>query len=175
MSRDDDNGRSGTGCTIVLILCVVVLLCGGGMVALVGGGIYLARQQSIKAWEAEREAREQALLDQLRAMQGGEKPLPPGAHAVAIGPEGEIFWDDQPIDAARLTEILSTLAPAHERAAIPIYIRPGIGAPQETIDQVRELAQEYHEVVDPPPSPRIDLAPEPADEPEPPSGSKPQR
>lgn len=173
MTQDDDSGAWGTGCAVVMALCVILLLCGGGLVVLVGGSFYIVRRQVAEAQQAEMVAREQAIMAELQSASGlSETPLPPGAHVIAIGPDGELFWDNKPIEMAQLEQTLRQLAPSERRAAIPIYIRPGLGAPEETIQKVRDLTTGYDQVVEPPPVSQIRIAPEPADEPPPPAKSR---
>lgn len=165
MTNHEDSSGWGSGCAVVLSLCVILLLCGGGLIVLVGGSFYLVQRQVIEARQAEMEARQQAIMAELQAAGGlAETPLPPGAHVIAIGPDGELFWDSQPVDMAQLQQTLKQLAPQERRAAIPIYIRPGIGAPEETIDKVRDLTAGYDEVVEPPPASQMHIAPEPGEE-----------
>lgn len=152
MSNDDDRRSWGAGCLLVLVGGVVLLACGGGMAVIVTG-LYYAQE----AQRADMEAR-------IEAMRMGERPLPPGAHAIAIGPEGELFWDDQPIDAARLEQILDNLVPPEKRPTTGIVIRPGIGAPQQVVDQVVEMSEEYDEIVEPLPMSVLRNAPGPAGE-----------
>jgi hypothetical protein len=152
MSNGDDRRTWGAGCVLLLIGGVLLVACGGGLV-LVAGWLYYAQESRRAAIEAQNEA-----------MRMGERPLPPGAHAIAIGPEGELFWDDEPIDMARLKEILANLVPPEERRKTGIVIRPGIGAPQQVVDQVLELSEEYDEIVEPLPMSVLRNAPGPAGE-----------
>lgn len=154
-----DNGRNswGAGCLLLLAGGVLLLLCGGG-VALVISGLYYARDMQ----RAEMEAR-------IRAMQQGERPLPPGAHAVAIGPEGELFWDDEPIDLAGLERKLEQIPPG-ERETTGIVIRPGMGAPQQVVDQVVKMSEDFDEIVEPLPMSLLRSTPAPAGESDPSRG-----
>jgi hypothetical protein len=175
MTQDDDSGAWGTGCAVVMALCVILLLCGGGLV-LVGGSFYIVRRQAAAAQQAEMVAREQAIMAELQSAAGlSEAPLPPGSHVIAIGPDGELFWDNQPVAMAQLEQTLQQLAPQQNRPSIPIYIRPGLGAPEETIQKVRDLTADYDQVVEPPPVSQIHLAPEPAGAPPPPIKSRGNR
>jgi hypothetical protein len=174
MTQDDDSGSWGTGCAVVLAVCVILLLCGGGFVVLVGGSFYLARRQAAEAQQAAMIAREQAIIAELQSSSGlGETPLPPGAHVIAIGPDGEVFWDNDLVELAQLSQTLRQLAPPERRAAIPIYIRPGIGAPRDD-SKVRDLTAGFDQVVEPPPATQIRLAPEPGDDSPPPAKSRPK-
>lgn len=154
MSHDDRNSISAGG-AVIMVLCALVLLCGGGLVALVGGGYLLfqresAREQQIRA----------AILAEL-----AERQLPPGAHAIAIGPDGELFFDDEPTDLAGLKERLDALAPPEQRGRTEIYIRPGLLAPPDVVAQVEDLTQDYDQTVDPLPGASMQIAPEGDEEP----------
>lgn len=155
MSDQNDRSSIGAGTAIVLALCVLVLLCGGGLLVVVGGTYYLARQQAA----AEMRIRAEMMAEL------GERLLPPGAHAIAIGPDGELFFDDQPTDLAQLKATLDSLVPASERETTAIHIRPGILAPPEVIAQVQELAKGYDQTVDPLPGSSMQIAPEGDEEP----------
>ncbi|HZL87356.1 MAG TPA: hypothetical protein VFB96_03180 [Pirellulaceae bacterium] len=175
MNNHEDNSGWGTGCAVVLSLCVILLLCGGGLVVLVGGSFYMVQRQAIEARQAAMEARQQAIMAELQAAGGlAETPLPPGAHVIAIGPDGELFWDNQPVDEQQLKQTLNQLAPSQQRASVPIYIRPGLGAPDEAIDKVCSVAADYHQVVEPPPASQIHIAPEPGED-QPPVNARPKK
>ena len=175
MTHDENRSEWSAGCAAVLAAGVILLLCGGGFVALVGGGYYLAQRQAVEARQLAIDAREQALIAAMRSGGGtGETPLPLGAHVVAIGPDGELFWDNQAVDLARLEQTLAQLAPASQRGAIPVFIRPGIGAPEEMSQRVEDLAAGYEVVVEPPPISQIRLAPEPGDG-RPPANVRPKK
>jgi hypothetical protein len=168
MTNNDDSGTWGASCAVMLALCVVLLLCGGGVVVLVGGSVYIVARR-VEAERAAIEARERAIMAELQAAAGlSETPLPPGAHVIAIGPDGEMFWDNQPVGMAQLEQTLQQLAPQPARNSIQIYIRPGLGAPEDAVQKVRDLTTDYDQVVEPPPVSQFHIAPEPADEPSPP-------
>ena len=173
MTNNDDSGTSGASCAVVLAMCVILLLCGGGLVVLVGGSFYIVQRRVTEAQRMADEARERAIMAEMQSAAGlSETPLPPGSHVIAIGPDGELFWDNQPVAMAQLEQTLQQLAPQQNRPSIPIFIRPGLGAPAETIQKVRDLTADYDQVVEPPPVSQIHLAPEPADEPPPPIKSR---
>ena len=149
MSSDDRNSITAGG-AFLMALGVLVLLCGGGLVVLVGGGYLLAQRQA---------AREQELRARILA-ELAERELPPGAHAIAIGPDGELFFDDQPTDLAGLKEKLDSLATPEERDSTEIYIRPGLLSPPDVVEKVAELTDEFDQTVDPLPGASMQIAPE---------------
>lgn len=164
MNDHRERGSAGSGCAAALLAAVALAACGGILAVLGGGFVYLVRQQ-VERREAELRSRAEAMVAEREEMRLRDQRLPPGGHAIAIGPSGELFWDHQPIALERLQQTLDTLAPEDERADIPIHIRPGVGAPQQVIDQILELTADYDEVVDPLPGPSMILAPQPDEEP----------
>lgn len=176
MNDHRERGSAGGGCAAALLAVVALAACGGIFAVLGGGFVYLVRQQ-VERRQAELQSREHAIMAELEAMRQRDQQLPPGGHAIAIGPSGELFWDHEPTDLPRLRQTLDTLAPPDQRAEIPIHLRPGVGAPQEVIDQILELTADYEEVVDPLPGPSMILAPQPDEEPgtdgKPPASKRP--
>jgi hypothetical protein len=153
---DEYRSSTSTG-MIVLAVCVLVMLCSGSLVVLVGGGLLLFQTQAAR----EQELRARILADL------AERQLPPGAHAIAIGPDGELFLDDVPTDLAGLKEKLASLVPPAKRDSTEIYIRPGLLAPPDVVSQVEELTQDFDQTVDPLPGSGtgIQIAPEEDEEP----------
>ena len=152
---DHDRNSITAGGAILMVLGVLVLLCGGGLVVLVGGGYLIAQRQA---------AREQEMRARILA-ELTERKLPPGAHAIAIGPDGELFFDDQPTDLEGLKEKLDSLAPPEKRNSTEIYIRPGLLAPPAVVAQVQELTQDFDQTVEPLPGASMQIAPEGDEEP----------
>lgn len=154
MTNDHRNSISAGGAVLVAV-CVLFLVCGGGLVVLVGGGYLLFERES---------AREQQMRAAILA-ELAERQLPPGAHAIAIGPDGELFFDDEPTDLAGLKEKLDSLAPPEKRDSTEIYIRPGLLAPPAVIAQVQELTQDFDQTIEPLPGASMQIAPEGDEEP----------
>lgn len=171
MNDHDQRGSWGSGCAVVLLAAIVLTVC-GGIVVVIGGTFYLTRVQVERARRAEMQARADAMMAQLEAMRQRDQKLPPGGHAIAIGPDGELFWDHQPIEMPRLKETLESLAPADERSSIPIHIRPGVGAPQDVIEQIRQIVEDYDVQMEPLPGPLLEIAPDPDAESQPPLPAK---
>ena len=146
----DHRNTTATGGGLIAALLVMVLLCGGIVTLIVGGGYLYSQRQAAR----DRELRA-AMLSQIV-----ERALPPGAHAIAIGPDGELFLDDQPVDLATLQERLNSLAPQEKRGSTEIYIRPGLLAPADVVSQVEELTGEFDQTIEPLPGASMQIAPE---------------
>jgi biopolymer transport protein ExbD len=147
MNQHHSSDSWSTGCLILLAGGMLVALCGGLALVLVSGWVYTVRSTA-------------ALPSAAFAVQTAVDDAEDG-YRLAIGPDGEIFWEDRQIDLTELKSILKDLAPPEERKFIRIRILPGAISPQETIDQVRELTSEYDEVVEPLPPPLVEIAPTP--------------
>ena len=153
----DHRNSTSAGGGLMLACGGMVLLCSGILVVVVGSGYLLFQRQA---------AREQQMRAAILA-QIAERPLPPGAHAIAIGPDGELFFDDEPTDLAGLKERLDALAAPEKRGRTEVYIRPGLLAPPNVVAQVEGLTEGFDRTIEPLPGASMQIAPEGEDEPEP--------